>query len=73
MEIKQFDGKYPWMSEVKTPTHEDLQREYNYLVAERLTKMLLEAGYLTEDEYKRVMKRNKETFKPMLAALMSDD
>ena len=54
-------------------THEQLQREYNYIVAEQITKKMLDKGLITEDEYKKIMKENRKTFKPFLAPLMPDD
>ena len=60
-------GKVPRM------THEQLQREINYLRAEQITKKMLDQGLITEDEYKAIMKENRKTFKPFLAPLMPDD
>ncbi len=54
-------------------THEQLQREYNYIVAEQITKKMLDKGLITENEYKKIMKENRKTFKPYLAELMPDD
>lgn len=60
-------GKAPRM------TNEQLQREYNYILAEQITKKMLNEGLITEDEYKRIMKENRKIFKPFLAPLMPDD
>ena len=54
-------------------TNEQLQREYNYILAEELTKKMLNKGLITEDEYKKIMKENRKTFRPFFAQLMPDD
>lgn len=54
-------------------TNEQLQREYNYILAEQLTKKMLDKGLINEDEYKKIMRENRKTFKPFLAPLMPDD
>lgn len=54
-------------------TNEQLQREYNYILAEQLTKKMLDKGLINEDEYKKIMKENRKTFRPFLAQLMPDD
>ena len=48
-----------------------LKNEHNYLVAEKLTKKLLEKGLITQAEYKKVMAKNRITFSPLLAEIMS--
>lgn len=73
MQVKQFNGEFPWIGEVKKPTHEELQQEYNYLVAEKLAKSLLEASFITEKEYKLVMKRMLKLYRPLYASLMPDE
>ncbi len=65
--------KLPMYQPAPRMTDEQLQREYNYLVAEQITKKMLDKGLITEDEYKKIMKENRKTFKPLLAELMPDD
>ena len=52
-------------------TEASLQNEHDYLVAERLTKRLLEKGLLTQDEFDKVMAKNRKTFPPLLAEIMT--
>ncbi len=48
-----------------------LKNEHDYLVAESLTKKLLEKGLITQTEYKNIMAKNRITFSPLLAEIMS--
>lgn len=50
-------------------TEEEMQREYDYIRAEQLTKKLLEKGLISDDEYHKIMTKNRETFCPVLSAL----
>lgn len=53
------------------PTQEQLQMEFNYLQAERITKKLLEKGLISTDEYGRIMTENRRSFSPFLAPLLT--
>lgn len=50
-------------------TEEEMQREYDYIRAEQLTKKLLVKGLISEDEFHKIMARNRQTFCPVLLAL----
>ena len=52
-------------------TEAALQNEHNYLVAERLTEKLLEKGYISQNEFDKVMAKNRKTFPPLLAEIMT--
>ena len=54
----------------KRPTQEQLQREFNYIQAERITKKLLEKGLITIVEYDRIMGENRRVFSPFLATIL---
>ena len=57
--------------ELPPPTDEELQREYNYLLAEQMTKSLLEFGFITESEYDGIMSRNRQSFHPFLSKIIA--
>ena len=38
-------------------TEEQLQREYNYIVAEQITKKMLDKGYILKEEYDTISNR----------------
>ncbi|GEM_PF-208539 len=52
-------------------TEAALQNEHDYLVAEKLTKRLLEKGFITQTEFGKIMVKNRQTFLPLLAKIMA--
>jgi hypothetical protein len=52
-------------------TEDELQNEHDYLVAENLTKKLLEKGFISQDEYDKIMGKNRKTFPPLLAEILT--
>ena len=51
------------------PTDVELQNEYNYILAENITKKLLEKGLVSVDEFNKIMAKNRESFSPFLARI----
>ena len=47
-----------------------MQNEYNYVLAQQLTKRLLEAGLITKDEFNKITAKNRESFSPLLGRIM---
>lgn len=50
---------------------EQLQREFDYLMAEKLLKKMQEKGLITEGELQKINALNRQTFSPSLAKIMS--
>lgn len=50
-------------------TMEEMQREYDYIRAEQMTKKLLDKGLITEEEYDIIMTKNRQVFFPILSDL----
>ncbi len=50
-------------------TQEQLQREFNYIMAEKATKKMLDKGLITPGEYDSIMAENRRTFSTFLAPL----
>lgn len=50
-------------------TKEEMQNEYNYIHAEQMTKKLLNKGMITEEEYSKIMSKNRQVFSPLLSEL----
>ena len=46
------------------------QNEYNYTLAQQITKRLLDKGLITEAEFNKIIAKNRETFSPLLARIM---
>lgn len=51
-------------------TQEELQREYDYIRAEKLTRKLLNLGLITIEKFDKIMALNREAFSPALARIM---
>ena len=51
------------------PTDAELQNEYNYILAENITKKLLEKGLVSVDEFNKIMEKNRRTFSPFSARI----
>lgn len=64
--IKGADGS---RQEVSRPTDAELQNEYNYILAENLTKKLLEKGLISVDEFNKIMEKNRRTFSPLFSRI----
>jgi len=70
MDITQIDGNIVLPKAAK-PTQEQLQNEYDYMIAESITKKLLEKGFITADEFNRIMEKNRESFSPFIEGIMT--
>lgn len=51
-------------------TEDEMQREYDYLLAQQMTETLLENGLISQAEFNKITAKNRETFSPKLAELM---
>ncbi len=67
--IQTIDGKVN-PADVPKPTNEEMQNEYDYLLAEQLTRKLLDEGFITVDEFTRIMARNRRSFSPFLSKII---
>ena len=56
--------------ELKKMSQEQLQREYDYIQAEKLLKKMLQKGLITEAEFNKIDALNRQTFSPFLAEIM---
>jgi len=46
------------------------QNEYNYVLAQQITKSLLVKGLITEAEFNKITAKNRESFSPLLGRIM---
>lgn len=67
---KVTDGFQNHASERKRFTDEELQREFDYYMAQKLLKNLREAGLITKEELDKIMAKNRQSFSPYLARIM---
>lgn len=57
-------------AELPKPTNQEMQNEYDYILAEQMTRNLLSKGLITEEEYEKIMARNRESFSPLISKIM---
>ena len=50
-------------------TDDQLINELNYCRAEKVTKIMLDAGLITAEQYAAIMRENRHSFKPFLGDL----
>lgn len=70
MQVTKLESVDSVKFEATKPTEDSVKNEYDYLVAENLTKRLLQKGYINQSEFDKIMAKNRETFSPFLAEIM---
>ena len=71
MQIIEVKDGSPIKGETEPMTEEQLQREYDFYIAESIIKMLHKEGRITEDELHKISALNRQKFSPKLAEIMS--
>lgn len=54
----------------RTMTQEAMQKDFDYEIAQKITKNLLDQGLISIDEYDRISALNLEKFSPFYGDLM---
>ena len=57
--------------EQNTAPEINIESDFEYYIAEKMTENLLKTGQISSEEYDRIMAEAREAFKPTLAAIMS--
>jgi len=55
---------------LKRVSQEQLQREFDYIQAEKLLRKMLQKGLITEAEFNKIDALNRQTISPFLAEIM---
>ena len=71
MKIIEVKDGSPIKGETEPMTEEQLQREYDFYIAESIIRMLQKEGKITEDELHKISALNRQKFSPKLAEIMS--
>lgn len=56
--------------EARHMTMEAMQKDFDYLMAQKMTKALLDNGFISIEEFDLLSKNNRSTFSPYLAELL---
>ena len=67
---KVTDGFQNQTAERKRFTDEELQKEFDYYMAQKLLKNLRETGLITNEELDKITAKNRQSFSPYLARIM---
>ena len=67
---KVTDGFQNQTAERKRFTDEELQKEFDYDMAQKLLKNLRETGLITKEELDKITAKNRQSFSPYLARIM---
>lgn len=62
MQVTKLEDAASTKFKAERPTEAALKNEHDYLVAESLTKKLLEKGLISQGEFDKIMARNRKTF-----------
>lgn len=57
-------------AEMPRLTKEELQKEYDYILAQELTRELLEVGLIDQEEFEEITEQNRRSFMPLLYRIM---
>jgi len=68
--MKISDGVIDKSIKLKKMSQEQLQREFDYIQAEKLLRKMLQKGLITEAEFNKVEALNRQSFSPFLAEIM---
>lgn len=64
------DERHEDKTEPRRLPQEQLQREFDYIQAEKMLKRMLEKGLITTEEFEKTTVLNRQTFSPILARIM---
>ena len=70
MQINQNEGRDISYNNIKKPTNEEMQNEYNYILAEQMTRKLLDKGLISMDEFNKIMVKNRQSFSPFISRII---
>ena len=70
MQVTQIIGGEMSYNDIPKPTNAEMQNEYNYILAEQMTRKLLDKGLISEAEFDKIMAKNRQSFSPYISKIM---
>ena len=70
MQVTKIAGGEISYNDIPRPTNEDMQNEYNYILAEQMTRKLLDRGLISVDEFDKIMAKNRRSFSPFISKIL---
>ncbi|MCI2061406.1 MAG: hypothetical protein LKJ83_01355 [Eubacteriaceae bacterium] len=68
--VKKVTAGFVSKTDPRCMTKETMQKDFDYMMAQKMTQALLGNGYITKSEFDKITAKNKETFFPYMAELM---
>lgn len=57
-------------NDIPKPTDAEMQNEYNYILAEQMTRKLLDKELISVDEFNKIMAKNRRSFSPFISKII---
>ncbi len=73
MNVRKIDGIHGNPGELNKRTDEQLQNEYDYILAQKMLESILEKGLITNDEFNKITELNRQYFSPFLVEIMPNN
>ena len=70
MQVTKIAGGEISYNDIPRPTNEEMQNEYNYILAEQMTRKLLDRGLISVDEFDKIMAKNRRSFAPFISKIL---
>ena len=70
MQVTKIAGGEISYNDIPRPTNEEMQNEYNYILAEQMTRKLLDRGLISVDEFDKIMAKNRRFFSPFISKIL---
>ncbi len=70
MQVTQIAGSEISYNDIPKPTDAEMQNEYNYILAEQMTRKLLDKGLISDEEFDKIMAKNRLSFSPFISKII---
>ena len=70
MQVTKIAGGEISYNDIPRTTNEEMQNEYNYILAEQMTRKLLDRGLISVDEFDKIMAKNRRSFSPFISKIL---
>ena len=70
MQVTKIAGGEISYNDIPRPTNEEMQNEYNYILAEQMTRKLLDRDLISVDEFDKIMAKNRRSFSPYISKIL---
>lgn len=70
MEVKQIENFFFKQKTAYEITQEELQREYDFYMAQKMLETMFMFGMISVDEFHKISAVNRKTFSPFLSEIM---